>query len=200
MGKCELRGLCIADEVQSGLCRLGDHRWGFEDSGVIPDIVTMGKPIGDGHPLAAVVTTPAIAEVFSRKFHYFNTFGGNPVSTAVGLAVLDVIERENILQNVHAVGAYLAKGLRALAAQWPLVGDVRGKGLFYGLELVRDGKSLEPASMEAGHIIDQLRSLGVLAGVSGPLHNVIKIRPPLVFKQEHADLLLSSLDTVRRSL
>ncbi|HLF30943.1 MAG TPA: aminotransferase class III-fold pyridoxal phosphate-dependent enzyme [Xanthomonadales bacterium] len=193
-------GLCIADEVQSGLCRLGDHLWGFEDSGVVPDIVTMGKPIGDGHPLAAVVTTTAIAQAFSRKFHYFNTFGGNPVSTAVGLAVLDVIERENILQNVHDVGAYLAKGLRALAAQWPLVGDVRGKGLFYGLELVRDRATLEPAAEEAGHISDRLRGLGVLAGVSGPLHNVIKIRPPLVFEREHADLLLSGLDAVRRSL
>jgi 4-aminobutyrate aminotransferase-like enzyme len=193
-------GLCIADEVQSGLCRLGDHMWGFEDSGVIPDIVTMGKPIGDGHPLAAVVTTPAIAEAFSRKFHYFNTFGGNPVSTAVGMAVLDVIEGENILHSVHAVGNYLADGLRALAAQWSLVGDVRGKGLFYGLELVRDPVSMEPARDEAAHISDRLRHLGVLTGVSGPHSNILKIRPPLVFKREHADLLLQSLDTVRCAL
>ena len=186
-------GLCIADEVQSGLCRLGDNMWGFEDSGVIPDIVTMGKPIGDGHPLAAVVTTPAIASAFARKFHYFNTFGGNPVSAAVGIAVLDVVKQEGILQNVHEVGAYLGKGLRALAAGSPLIGDVRGKGLFYGLEVVRGRNSLEPAAEEAGRIRDQLCVNGVLVGTSGPLDNVIKIRPPLVFTHEHADLLLEQL-------
>jgi 4-aminobutyrate aminotransferase-like enzyme len=186
-------GLCVADEVQSGLCRLGDHMWGFEDSGVIPDIVTMGKPIGDGHPLAAVVTTPDIASAFSRKFHYFNTFGGNPVSAAAGLAVLDVVERESILQNVHEVGAYLGEGLRDLAARSPLIGDVRGKGLFYGLEFVHDCNSLEPAAEEAGRIRDQLCVNGVLVGTSGPLDNVIKIRPPLVFSREHADLLLQQL-------
>lgn len=193
-------GLCIADEVQSGLCRLGDHMWGFEDSAVIPDIVTMGKPIGDGHPLAAVVTTPAIAEAFSRKFHYFNTFGGNPVSTAVGMAVLDVIEGEDVLRSVHEVGGFLADGLRKLAAQWPLVGDVRGKGLFYGLELVRDRVSLEPARGEAAQISDMLRHRGILTGVSGPHSNVLKIRPPLVFKREHAEQLLQNLDAVRLAL
>jgi len=186
-------GLCVADEVQSGLCRLGDHFWGFEDSGVIPDIVTMGKPIGDGHPLAAVVTTPAIAEEFSRKFHYFNTFGGNPVSAAVGLAVLDVVEQEDILQKVHEVGAYLGEGLRDLAVRFSPIGDVRGKGLFYGLEIVRDRDSLEPAREEAGRIRDQLCANGVLVGTSGPLDNVIKIRPPLVFSLENADLLLEQL-------
>ncbi|HMB59648.1 MAG TPA: aminotransferase class III-fold pyridoxal phosphate-dependent enzyme, partial [Xanthomonadales bacterium] len=119
-------GLCVADEVQSGLCRLGDHMWGFEDSGVVPDIVTMGKPIGDGHPLAAVVTTPDIAERFSRKFHYFNTFGGNPVSSAVGLAVLDVIEQENILRSVHDTGSWLRDELSGLASEFSIIGDVRG--------------------------------------------------------------------------
>jgi 4-aminobutyrate aminotransferase-like enzyme len=186
-------GLCVADEVQSGLCRLGDHIWGFEDSGVIPDIVTMGKPIGDGHPLAAVVTTPAIAAAFSRRFHYFNTFGGNPVSAAVGLAVLDVVEQQKILQNVHDVGAYLGEGLRAVANQCPLIGDVRGKGLFHGLEFVRDPNTLEPARDEAGRVRDHLRANGVLVGTSGQLDNVIKIRPPLVFTREHADLLLEQL-------
>ncbi len=193
-------GLCVADEVQSGLCRLGDHIWGFEDSGVIPDIVTMGKPIGDGHPLAAVVTTPTIAAAFSRKFHYFNTFGGNPVSAAVGLAVLDVMDKQKILQNVHDVGAYLGKGLLAVANQFPLIGDVRGKGLFHGLEFVRDRNTLEPAREEAGRVRDHLRANGVLVGTSGQLDNVIKIRPPLVFARDHADLLLQQLRLALLSL
>jgi len=186
-------GLIVADEIQSGLCRLGDHMWGFEDSEVVPDIVTMGKPIGDGHPLAAVVTTHQIAEEFARKFRYFNTFGGNPVSTAVGLAVLDVIEDENILQNVNRVGEYLGEGLRALAPQHELVGDVRGKGLFYGLELVRDQASRKPATEEALRVRELLRENGVLLGVTSAFDNVIKIRPPMVFSQENADLLLESL-------
>jgi 4-aminobutyrate aminotransferase-like enzyme len=187
-------GLCVADEVQSGLCRLGDHMWGFQDSGVTPDIVTLGKPIGDGHPLAAVVTTPAIAEAFSRKFHYFNTFGGNPVSAAVGLAVLDVVERENILQNVHEVSAYLGGKLRELASRFPLIGDVRGKGFFMGLELVKDRNTLEPAAEEAGRVRDAMRDQGVLVATSGPLDNLIKIRPPLVFSRDNADLLLENLE------
>jgi len=187
-------GLAVADEVQSGLCRLGDHVWGFEDSGVIPDIVTMGKPLGDGHPLAAVVTTPEIAEAFSRRFDYFNTFGGNPVSAAVGLAVLDVIEEEQVLKNVQRVGKYLAEGLRALSEKHPLIGDVRGKGLFYGIELVRDRTTLEPASEEARFVRELLRENNVLSGTTGPLGNVIKIRPPMVFSKANADFLLEKLD------
>jgi len=187
-------GLCVADEVQAGLCRLGDHVWGFEDSGVIPDIVTMGKPMGDGHPLAAVVTTPAIAHAFAQKSHYFNTFGGNPVSAAVGLAVLDVIEQQHILRNVNQVGAYLSERLRALATKHELIGDVRGKGLFFGLELVRDRETLEPASNEASAIRDCLRELGVLVGTSGQFDNVIKIRPPLVFSRDNAEHLLAALE------
>jgi len=186
-------GLVMADEVQSGLCRLGDHMWGFQDSDVIPDIVTMGKPMGDGHPLAAVVTTPEIAERFARKYHYFNTFGGNPVSAAVGMAVLDVIENENILQNVHDAGSYLAAGLRTLAENNPLIGDVRGKGLFYGLDMVRDPETREPADVEARKISEFLRNNGVLLGVSGPHNNVIKIRPPLVFSKQNADQLVDCL-------
>ena len=187
-------GLCVADEVQAGLCRLGDHMWGFEDSGVVPDIVTMGKPIGDGHPLAAVVTTPGIAEEFARKFHYFNTFGGNPVSAAVGLAVLDVIEQEHILDNVREVGAYLGRGLKGLAERHECIGDVRGKGLFYGVEIVRDGSTREPGEGEARRIREFLRENGVLLGTAGPLNNVIKIRPPLVFSRADADLLLGKLE------
>ena len=193
-------GLCVADEIQSGLCRLGDHMWGFEDSGVIPDIVTMGKPIGDGHPLAAVVTTAAIAEEFSRKSHYFNTFGGNPVSTAVGLAVLDVIEQEKILQNVQEVGAFLGLKLEALAEKHELIGDVRGKGLFYGLEIVRNRTTLEPGDAEAQQIREFLRDNGVLLSTTGPLNNVIKIRPPMVFSKSNAELLLDKLEDALNSV
>jgi 4-aminobutyrate aminotransferase-like enzyme len=189
-------GLCVADEVQSGLCRLGEHVWGFQDSGVVPDIVTMGKPIGDGHPLAAVVTTRAIAEAFAEKFSYFNTFGGNPVSAAVGLAVLDVIEQEGILANVDRVGTYLGAGLRALAERHASIGDVRGKGLFYGIELVSDRETKAPARPAAERLRDDLRRRGVLAGTTGPLGNVVKIRPPLVFTEAHADLLLQRLEEV----
>lgn len=193
-------GLCIADEVQSGLCRLGDHLWGFEDSGVIPDIVTMGKPIGDGHPLAAVVTTPAIAEAFARKFHYFNTFGGNPVSTAVGLAVLDVIEEEKILSHVHDRGAHLGPALRELVKKLGVAADVRGKGLFYGIEMLRDEETAEPAPEQARQVREHLRQSGVLVGTSGPHNNVIKIRPPMVISREQIDLLLNSLDQAFRAL
>jgi len=187
-------GLAVADEVQSGLCRLGDHYWGFQDSGVVPDIVTMGKPLGDGHPLAAVVTTPGIAERFARRYDYFNTFGGNPVSAAVGLAVLDVIEQEDILRNVHETGAVLGAGLRDLMSRHEAVGNVRGKGLFFGVEIVSDRSTREPAAAAAGRVRERLRQNGVLLGTSGPFNNVIKIRPPLVFGPEHADLLLEQLE------
>ena len=186
-------GLVIADEVQSGLCRLGDHFWGFEDSSVIPDIVTIGKPMGDGHPLAAVITTPAIAAEFARKFHYFNTFGGNPVSAAVGMAVLDVVEHEHILENVHDAGTRLKSGLESLAERYDWIGDVRGKGLFYGVELVRDPGTREPADNEARAITEALRENGVLLSSTGPHGNVLKIRPPLVFSAANVDFLLERL-------
>jgi 4-aminobutyrate aminotransferase-like enzyme len=186
-------GLAVADEVQSGLCRLGEHYWGFQDSDVVPDIVTMGKPLGDGHPLAAVVTTPEIAASFARRYGYFNTFGGNPVSAAVGLAVLDVIEDEGILQGVHDTGSFLRQGLEGLAEQCEQVGDVRGKGLFYGVELVRERASRQPDAVAARRIREHLRENGVLLGTSGPHDNVLKIRPPLVFGREHAALLLERL-------
>jgi 4-aminobutyrate aminotransferase-like enzyme len=187
-------GLAVADEVQSGLCRLGDHYWGFQDSDVVPDIVTMGKPLGDGHPLAAVVTTPEIAAAFARGYGYFNTFGGNPVSAAVGLAVLDVIEEDRILRGVHDTGVFLRRGLESLAERNELVGDVRGKGLFFGVELVRDRAQREPAPREAARVREHLRDNGVLLGTSGPFNNVLKIRPPLVFDRQHAELLLQRLD------
>ena len=141
-----------------------------------------------------MITTPAIAESFARRHDYFNTFGGNPVSAAVGNAVLDVIEDEGIQENVRTTGCYLGQGLRALSDRHELIGDVRGKGLFYGLELVRDRLGLEPAAEEAGRLRDWLRHHGVLLGVTGPQRNVIKIRPPMVFGPDHADELLKKLD------
>jgi 4-aminobutyrate aminotransferase-like enzyme/Ser/Thr protein kinase RdoA (MazF antagonist) len=187
-------GLFIADEVQSGFWRTGEKMWGFGYSEVVPDIVTLGKPIGDGHPIGAVVTTPAIAARFAETFSYFNTFGGNPVSAAVGMAVLDVLEREEIPQNVVAAGAVLEAGLGALATKHPLVADVRGKGLFWGLEIVRDHATRAPAVAEADRIMNLLREDGFLLGRTGAYDNVIKIRPPLVFSPEQARMLLGGLD------
>jgi 4-aminobutyrate aminotransferase-like enzyme len=140
------------------------------------------------------VTTPQIAERFARKYHYFNTFGGNPVSATVGLAVLDVIEQEGILRSVHDTGIGLGRGLQALMARHEQIGDVRGKGLFYGVEIVSDRSTREPAPAEATRVREHLRENGILLGTSGPNNNVLKIRPPLVFNREHADLLLEALD------
>lgn len=187
-------GLAVADEVQSGLHRLGDPMWAFEHSGVVPDIVTMGKPLGAGHPLAAVVTTREIAERFANRYHYFNTFGGNPVSAAAGLAVLDVLEEQEIPQRVQVTGRFLLSGLQELQKRHPLIGDVRGKGLFYGVELVLDRETREPAMDCACRLKEFLREHGVLLSTTGPYDNVVKIRPPLVFTKEHAALLLERME------
>lgn len=187
-------GLVVADEVQAGLCRLGDHVWGFQDSGVVPDIVTLGKPMGDGHPLAALVTTPEIARRFASRFSYFNTFAGNPVSAAVGLAVLEVVERERLLDNAGATGRVLGTGLRGLAARHAAVGDVRGKGLFWGVELVRERAGRTPAPELAARVAELLRADGVLMAASGPHRNVLKIRPPLTFRPQHAERALEALE------
>lgn len=187
-------GLFIADEVQSGFYRTGDEMWAFNYSDVVPDIVALGKPIGDGHPIGAVITTPAIAAKFAERFSYFNTFGGNPVSAAVGMAVLDVLEREGIQQNVIAAGKVLEAGLAKLAAKYPLVADVRGKGLFWGLEIVRDHETRAPAVAEADRLMNLLREDGFLLGRTGAFDNVIKIRPPLVFTPDNARMLLEGLD------
>jgi 4-aminobutyrate aminotransferase-like enzyme/Ser/Thr protein kinase RdoA (MazF antagonist) len=186
-------GLFIADEVQSGFYRTGDEMWAFNYSRTVPDIVALGKPIGDGHPIGAVITTPAIAAKFAAKFSYFNTFGGNPVSAAVGMAVLDVLEREGMQQNVSAAGKVLESGLAHLAGKYPLVADVRGKGLFWGLEIVRDHATRAPAIAEADRIMNLLREDGFLLGRTGAFDNVIKIRPPLVFRPDHARMLLEGL-------
>ena len=188
-------GLVVCDEVQSGLTRLGDHFWGFMDSGVVPDIVTMGKPMGAGHPLAAVVTTPEIAAAFARETDYFNTFGGSPVSTAAGKAVLEVVERENLLANVRRSGEYFIHGLRELAARHALIGDVRGKGLFIAVELVDNRDTKQPARSAAAAVVESMREQGVLTALIGRDRNALKFRPPLVFRKEHADIALAALDT-----
>jgi 4-aminobutyrate aminotransferase-like enzyme/Ser/Thr protein kinase RdoA (MazF antagonist) len=187
-------GLVVADEVQAGLCRLGEHVWGFQDSGVVPDIVTLGKPMGNGHPIAAVVTTPEIAEAFAAKFSYFNTFAGNPVSAAVGLAVLDVVEEEGLLGSVSEAGKGLGAGLQALSVRHEAIGDIRGKGLFWGLEVVGDRESRLPAPDLAACVVEVMRRDGVLIAASGPYRNILKIRPPLTFRPLHAERLLSALD------
>ena len=189
-------GVGIADEVQVGFGRLGTHFWGFETQGVVPDIVVLGKPIGNGFPLAAVVTTEPIAASFANGMEFFSTFGGNPVACAAGLAVLDVMRDERLQERALRVGDHFIAGLRRLAGRRPIIGDVRGSGLFLGLELVRDGRTLEPASAEASYVVDRLRDLGLLTGTDGPLHNVLKIRPPLCFSESDADLFVATLDAV----
>jgi len=184
-------GICVADEVQGGFGRFGEKFWGFEFDDVIPDIVTMGKPMGNGHPLAAVVTTPEIAGVLARENGYFNTFGGNPVSCAAGLAVLDVIEKEGLQDNALQVGQCLIEGLGSLQKDYPVLGQVHGSGLLLGIDIITaDGK---PDPETADRIMNHLRQNGVLIGTTGPQSNVLKIRPPLVFKKEHAEILLAGL-------
>ncbi len=193
-------GVCIADEVQIGFGRVGTHFWGFETQDVVPDIVTLGKPIGNGHPLGAVVTTPEIAASFANGMEYFNTFGGNPVSCEVGLAVLDVIEQEALQSRARRVGEYLTRGLRALAERHALVGDVRGRGLFLGLELVRDRDAQTPAPHHATYVVERMRERGVLLSTEGPFHTVVKLKPPLVFSEDDADTVVQSMADVLSEL
>ncbi|MGO1117463.1 aminotransferase class III-fold pyridoxal phosphate-dependent enzyme [Rhodovibrionaceae bacterium A322] len=188
--------VCIADEVQVGFGRVGETFWGFELQGVVPDIVTIGKPIANGHPMAAVVTTPAIARAFANGMEYFNSFGGNPVSCAAALAVLDVIEEEGLQQNAAEVGAHCLARLEEMKPKHPLIGDVRGKGLFLGAELVRDAQSLEPATEEASAIVGELRNAGFLLSTDGPMDNVLKMKPPMVFSKTQADQVMDELDRV----
>jgi 4-aminobutyrate aminotransferase-like enzyme/Ser/Thr protein kinase RdoA (MazF antagonist) len=189
-------GVCIADEVQVGFGRTGSHFWAFEAQGVVPDIVTLGKPIGNGHPLAAVITSREIAESFATGMEYFNTFGGNPVSCAIGLAVLEVLSEERLQENALRVGNLLLDGLRRLQRRFPLIGDVRGSGFFIGAELVRSRETLEPAASEAAYIAERMRDRGILISTEGPRHNVLKIRPPMVFTAEDAARLLETLEII----
>jgi 4-aminobutyrate aminotransferase-like enzyme len=188
--------VCIADEVQVGFGRVGSHVWGFEMQGVVPDIVTLGKPIGNGHPLGAVITTPAIAASFANGMEYFSTFGGNPVSCAAGLAVLDVMRDEGLQEHAREVGGRLRRHLASLMERHAVVGDVRGLGLFVGVELVSNRETRTPAPGQASYIVERLRDRGILLSTDGPDHNVIKIKPPMVFTAADADRLVEELDDV----
>ncbi|GLQ52523.1 aminotransferase class III-fold pyridoxal phosphate-dependent enzyme [Dyella flava] len=193
-------GVCLADEVQVGFGRAGEHFWAFEGQYVVPDIVTMGKPIGNGHPMGAVVTTPEIASSFVTGMEYFNTFGGNPVSCAIGLAVLDVIAEEQLQENARRVGAFLMDGLRNLQRRHDCMGDVRGQGLFVGVELVRDHDARVPDQATASAVVEAMKARHVLLSTEGPDDNVLKIKPPIVFSQANAEQFLDTLDQVLTSV
>jgi len=190
----EAGGLCIADEVQVGCGRIGSHFWGFQLHDVIPDIVTIGKPIGNGHPLAAVVCTKQVADAFANGMEYFNTFGGNPVSCAIGLEVLKVIKDENLQFNVLETGSYLKDELNNLKSHFPIIGDVRGQGLFLGIELTDKNKN--PLTKKAKYLINRMKELGILMSTDGKDNNVLKIKPPMVFSKENADELIFRLKTI----
>lgn len=193
-------GLFVADEVQAGLARTGSHMWGFERHGVVPDLVTVGKPMGDGHPVAALMARPAHLAEFGARSRYFNTFGGNPVSAAVGLAVLDVIRDEDLQGNAARTGRRLHDGLLDLGRRYPVIGDVRSAGLYLGVEIVSDPSARTPSAALAASIVDALRRAGVLVGTCGAHANVLKVRPPLPFGPDHADIFLERFDEVLRML
>lgn len=196
----EAGGLYIADEVQPGFGRTGGQRWGFERYGVIPDLVTLGKPMGNGHPVAGVVGRSALFDQFGRQQRYFNTYGGNPVSCSAAQAVLRVLREEDLQANARDVGDYLKHGLLELAQRHEFIGDVRGEGLFIGVELVQDRDTQTPATTTAAAVVNGMRRRQVLISATGPSANILKIRPPLVFAREHADLLLERLDATFHDL
>jgi alanine-glyoxylate transaminase/(R)-3-amino-2-methylpropionate-pyruvate transaminase len=186
-------GVCIADEVQTGFGRTGTHFWGFETQGVIPDIVTMAKGIGNGAPLGAVVTTPKIAATLTQKVH-FNTFGGNPVVSAIGKAVLEVIEKENLQANALAQGARIKAGLEKLKAKYKVIGDVRGLGLMLGIEFVKDRATKEPAKEACAQAVENARELGLLLGKGGLWGQTIRFAPPMCITRADADFIVAVLD------
>lgn len=194
-------GVCVADEVQVGFGRFGNHFWGFQQQEVVPDIVTMGKPFGNGMPLAAVVTTAEISKSFANGLEYFNTFGGNPVCAAAGLAVMDVIESEELQAHALRVGEYLQQKVRDLMATHKLIGDVRGSGLFIGIEFVRDLTTKEPATAETSVICSRLKDdFNILTSIDGGFDNVLVIKPPMCFAEEHVDILMSAFQKVLETL
>ena len=184
-------GVCIADEVQVGFGRVGSHMWAFETQNVVPDIVTLGKPIGNGHPLAAVITTQEIAEKFVTGMEFFNTFGGNPVSCAIGSAVLDVIKKESLQKHAKDVGDFMLEKLTELQQQFDLIGDVRGLGLFLGVELVENRETKEPAGQKAKEIVEFCKQHKILLSTEGKFYNIIKIKPPMVFSKKDAEQFIS---------
>ena len=192
----EAGALFIADEVQPGFGRTGRNFWGYEIDAFVPDIVTLGKPMGNGHPIAATVTRRDLIDGFSNSAHYFNTFGGNPVSCAAGLAVLDVLEQENLQAHALEVGLYLNAGIKELAARHDSIGDIRGDGMFKSIELVKDRESREPHSDLVPKIVNMLRSKRILLSYTGVDNNILKLRPPMVFTKDHADHFLQVFDEV----
>jgi 4-aminobutyrate aminotransferase-like enzyme/Ser/Thr protein kinase RdoA (MazF antagonist) len=193
-------GVCIADEVQTGYGRVGTHFWGFEQQGVVPDIVVLGKPMGNGYPIGAVITSREIAASFDNGMEFFSTFGGSTVSAAVGLAVLSVVQEEQLQSHALMVGSRMLVGLQSLVDKHRLVGDVRGSGLFLGVELVRDRATLEPAEEEAAYVSNRMREEGILLGTDGPYHNVVKIRPPMPFSADDVDELVATFDRILTEL
>jgi 4-aminobutyrate aminotransferase-like enzyme/Ser/Thr protein kinase RdoA (MazF antagonist) len=189
-------GVCIADEVQTGLGRLGRHYWAFEQQDAVPDVVVLGKPLGNGHPIGAVITTAAIARSFDNGIEFFSTFGGSTLSCRIGMEVLRIVEEEGLAERAQTVGDHLLAGLRALQDRHPAIGDVRGLGLFVGVELVSDRDSRAPAGAAARYVTERLREERILVGTEGPSANVLKIRPPLTFGTEDADMLLDALDRI----
>ena len=192
-------GVFVADEVQPGFGRTGENFWGFESDRFVPDIVTMGKPMGNGHPMAATVIKRDLIEKFAKKTGYFNTFGGNPVSSAAGMAVLDVIEEENLQENALIVGAYLKKGIKSLSSKYDLIGDVRGKGFFLAVEMIKDS-SRTPATQSASNVVQELKKCGILTNTIGPDESILKLRPPMVFSRENADFFLQHLKKVLNNI
>jgi 4-aminobutyrate aminotransferase-like enzyme len=193
-------GVCIADEVQTGLGRVGSHFYAFQTQDVVPDIVTLGKPVGNGHPLAAVITTRAIADSFNTGMEYFNSFGGNPVSCAIGMAVLNVLQDEGLQAHALKIGNYLKQQLSSLQEKFQTIKEVRGLGLFLGIELVTPPTAAISAEAYATLVVNRMKDRNILLSTDGPLHNVIKIKPPLVINQADCDLLVNHLRTVLSSI
>ncbi len=189
-------GLAIADEVQVGYGRLGEWFWGFQQQGAVPDIVAVAKSIGGGHPLGAVITRREIADRYRTQGYFFSSTGGSPVSSAIGMAVLDVIEKEGLQENARVVGAHLKSRLEELGGRHPLIGTVHGSGLYLGVEFVRDSETLEPATAETAAICDRLLELGVIMQPTGDFQNVLKIKPPLVVTRASVDVFVDALDRV----
>ncbi len=192
-------GVCISDEVQTGFGRLGDLFWGFEAQEVMPDIVIIGKPMGNGHPMGAVITTTEIVESFNKSVEFFSSFGGNPVSCAIGLSVLEVIEEENLQENARIVGDFYKSLFFELQKEFPCIGDVRGSGLFIGVEMVQNGDNLEPDTHLANHIKNELRNQYILISTDGPFDSVLKTKPPLCFTKENAQQVADHIYEVLRT-
>lgn len=187
-------GFFIADEVQAGFGRTGHHMWAYQRYGVVPDLVTLGKPMGNGHPIGGVVVRPELMEAFTARNRYFNTFAGNPVSAAVGAAVLDVLENERLLENAVEVGRHAVEAMAGLARKHSIIGDVRGLGMFFAVELVLDARTKTPAAEETLRLVNRVREHGVLISRIGPHGNILKIRPPMPFTKEHAGILVDAID------